>query len=89
MLISIHATAWGATSFDTLNAGRQSNFNPRPRMGSDRPFRADPRYKYHFNPRPRMGSDEDQPLQSDVDYISIHAPAWGATREQCQVFETS
>ena len=33
------------------------NFNPRSRMGSDRPFRADPRYKYHFNPRSRMGSD--------------------------------
>ena len=32
-----------------------------------------------FNPRSRVGSDFNDYKNSRVDYVSIHAPAWGAT----------
>ena len=34
----------------------------------------------HFNPRSRVGSDEENGLAKQPEGISIHAPAWGATR---------
>ena len=34
----------------------------------------------NFNPRSRMGSDISHSIKSSVESISIHAPAWGATR---------
>ena len=37
---------------------------------------------YSFNPRSRMGSDTLRPPNRlDSDGVSIHAPAWGATRD--------
>ena len=34
-----------------------------------------------FNPRTRMGCDESEPdVFFQPQYVSIHAPAWGATR---------
>ena len=40
-----------------------------------------------FNPRPRMGGD----LGNDVGWVgwwvSIHAPAWGATEIQGELFD--
>ena len=55
-------------------------FNPRPREGSDCPKwskRCDPT---NFNPRPREGSDAGlSDSERALGYISIHAPAKGAT----------
>ena len=49
-------------------------------MGCDTP----PTYKTQpstsrFNPRTRMGCDDRNSLDYNVDEVSIHAPAWGAT----------
>ncbi len=38
------------------------------------------RYKVSFNPRTRMGCDRTWGLDWDFYFVSIHAPAWGATR---------
>ena len=49
-------------------------------MGSDRAPHAYRRPAGYFNPRSRMGSDTRVPCGHSVClYISIHAPAWGAT----------
>ena len=32
-----------------------------------------------FNPRTRMGCDEQLKLSNAFNFVSIHAPAWGAT----------
>ena len=49
-------------------------------MGSDRRYRSHTRAWPYFNPRSRMGSDVvHQPPELRA-RISIHAPAWGATR---------
>ena len=76
--ISIHAPAWGATSFDGTIFGPwefQSTLphgERRERLGS-----ADA--ASDFNPRSRMGSDVRIMMLQHGARISIHAPAWGAT----------
>ena len=48
--------------------------------GERRPYRLRIGFPlWYFNPRSRMGSDYHQARQHDHNYISIHAPAWGAT----------
>ena len=37
--------------------------------------------KPHFNPRARVGRDKGGVAVITVQYISIHAPAWGATAQ--------
>ena len=62
--------------------GMRSNvhFNPRSRMGSDSWDSCQcPRRNLNFNPRSRMGSDSEILMIIRPKYISIHAPAWGAT----------
>ena len=55
-------------------------FNPRARVGRDRPDRPATRATTRFNPRARVGRDIRYPLTpADLD-VSIHAPVWGATR---------
>ena len=57
------------------------NFNPRSRMGSDMVISSIIFTSQNFNPRSRMGSDPDNYEIGLADFdISIHAPAWGATR---------
>ncbi len=59
-----------------------SNFNPRTRMGCDlSTSHGSLLYCANFNPRTRMGCDFvlDRGFYYDTE-ISIHAPAWGATR---------
>ena len=34
-----------------------------------------------FNPRTRMGCDADYTVPNEPVYVSIHAPAWGATQQ--------
>ena len=56
------------------------SFNPRTRVGCDRFFILERSRLSCFNPRTRVGCDE---VGSNLPYrrrVSIHAPAWGATR---------
>ena len=60
----------------------RSNFNPRSREGSDEPRTPlSESYLLDFNPRSREGSDLPNVIKGKlIIYISIHAPAKGATR---------
>ena len=79
--ISIHAPAWGATHNGTRATPASPNFNPRSRMGSDATSHFLRDMTGYFNPRSRMGSDRYTKVRYIMPiHISIHAPAWGATR---------
>ena len=56
------------------------DFNPRSREGSDKKGQAENVCPFYFNPRSREGSDKHLPLRHCKRYISIHAPAKGATQ---------
>ena len=58
---------------------RPRHFNPRSREGSDFSRTILPAREAYFNPRSREGSDLLPFLFSDRFWISIHAPARGAT----------
>ena len=93
--ISIHAPAWGATSWATISDPRYQYFNPRSRVGSDHYILLEIPSRYHFNPRSRVGSDAiPVPDFVQKEWISIHAPAWGATRRGrltwwCLIFQST
>ena len=56
-------------------------FNPRAHMGHDRRHSPRPLRCASFNPRARVGRDrEARDDPTAVCAVSIHAPAWGATR---------
>ena len=78
--ISIHAPAKGATNTTVQTWIAFSDFNPRSREGSDH---HEHRYNTHdsyFNPRSREGSDLGYlAMEMRSIFISIHAPAKGAT----------
>ena len=78
--ISIHAPAWGATILGKGKTANKGNFNPRTRMGCDRSFAFSCAPLRNFNPRTRMGCDVSFKGGGCMSVISIHAPAWGATR---------
>ncbi len=63
---------------------RQVCFNPRPRVGGDcrcaMPFSLT---AAGFNPRPRVGGDSAKSIGRSWYFVSIHAPAWGATSLLC------
>ena len=79
--ISIHAPAWGATDAippDGVELPVFQSTHPhgvRPGASWHAPYRT-----FHFNPRTRMGCDRMRSRPSGASTISIHAPAWGATR---------
>ena len=80
-IVSIHAPAWGATLLMPLTMRQTPCFNPRSRMGSDRNDEPQRGQGTCFNPRSRMGSDPGQTFAPCPLYqVSIHAPAWGATK---------
>ena len=56
-----------------------SYFNPRSRVGSDSKYFLRLAQQYNFNPRSRVGSDIYDAAGLIKGYISIRAPAWGAT----------
>ena len=59
---------------------RKRNFNPRSREGSDTTLKVFAHVRHHFNPRSREGSDIVVVSSSLIlIFISIHAPAKGAT----------
>ena len=77
--ISIHAPAWGATYAgypqtysDVFQSTLPHGERLPPRRSALRPG--------YFNPRSRMGSDDPRCVLLHPRGISIHAPAWGATR---------
>ncbi len=79
-VVSIHAPAWGATCLPEVPSASIVSFNPRSRVGSDvQSGKGDPE-TIRFNPRSRVGSDRPFLGVSPADRVSIHAPAWGATR---------
>ena len=78
--ISIHAPAWGATPAKMISQACASYFNPRARVGRDLSRALVSRWSLHFNPRARVGRDIEQLSYRELVVISIHAPAWGATR---------
>ena len=78
--ISIHAPAWGATNIIYSVATVIADFNPRSRMGSDRPRLTSLSFATLFQSTLPHGERPAQVAIDDMDvHISIHAPAWGAT----------
>ena len=70
----------GRDSAMRLPASLRSCFNPRARMGRDLK-RWEIRCVFvSFNPRARMGRDMNIPKELHAYFVSIHAPAWDATR---------
>ena len=60
------------------------DFNPRSRKGSDKFLQCLVNIIQYFNPRSRKGSDTKSPSRNtQPNCISIHAPARGATSENC------
>ena len=83
--ISIHAPAKGATLRPALRKSADRDFNPRSRKGSDNNILKGGVIHEYFNPRSRKGSDEVDDKSYKVRlYISIHAPAKGATVISCK-----
>ena len=79
--ISIHAPAWGATAFPRGGYASNGDFNPRTRMGCDpMPF-GSPYLPNVFQSTHPHGVRLYRYHQCCLRIpISIHAPAWGATR---------
>ena len=76
--VSIHAPVWGATS-KTRSPRIRTRFNPRTRVGCDK----SDYYKkliIPFQSTHPCGVRLDELTYGGVtDYVSIHAPVWGAT----------
>ena len=65
-------TSWKPTAIN--------NFNPRSREGSDLRLRRHMKSLFDFNPRSREGSDRKRKYSAFSTFISILAPARGATQ---------
>jgi len=78
--VSIHAPAWGATAAATLANQPRQGFNPRARVGrdvvADRAIREYCRFQ---STRPRGARLVVGRTKDSIVFVSIHAPAWGAT----------
>jgi len=79
--VSIHAPAWGATAIQNQNRRNNLCFNPRARMGRDK------NHLHHVgnhglfqSTRPHGARRRHQARNNPFHFVSIHAPAWGATR---------
>ena len=77
--ISIHAPAKGATITHACHLLERIYFNPRSREGSDSIYKVLQFFHSNFNPRSREGSDGKPNKRNIIKFISIHAPAKGAT----------
>ena len=79
--VSIHAPAWGATTVGAGPGQAPNSFNPRARVGRDGGAPCEALAGRSFNPRARVGRDLGVPARRPlIRRVSIHAPAWGATR---------
>ena len=82
--VSIHAPAWGATPTELRDEVLSPSFNPCPRVGGNAGgVRGEPQ-QCGFNPCPRVGGNGCARHFAPVDVVSIHAPAWGATRNRAR-----
>ena len=70
----------GARPASSSPAPGSSCFNSRARMGRDIGLMVTVFFPASFNSRARMGRDLFLPVSSHPLSVSIHAPAWGATR---------
>ena len=61
-----------------------TSFNPRTRVGCDARPETTPSFVLSFNPRTRVGCDHTPPRNILIIPVSIHAPAWGATRHHTE-----
>ena len=59
---------------------RSPCFNPRARVGRDTGWTPTATRLRCFNPRARVGRDQGYGVKNAETGVSIHAPAWGATR---------
>ena len=84
--ISIHAPQWGATRARLRYVRRVQYFNPRTPVGCDASCWNRLTIIPNFNPRTPVGCDGRSPRPAVPFYISIHAPQWGATTGQQQLF---
>ena len=86
--VSIHAPAWGATSCGWWCSAMWCRFNPRTRVGCDCRQAPAPGSRCRFNPRTRVGCDRAScNVGGSILWVSIHAPAWGATTATLQQHE--
>ena len=76
--ISIHAPQWGATRSDKPTSCIQSFQSTHP-SGVRRTCSLAGVGPCYFNPRTPVGCDWFAVLAAAVEFISIHAPQWGAT----------
>ena len=77
--VSIHAPARGATCLAPLRCRRWGRFNSRSREGSDTALPVSIWGRRSFNSRSREGSDIGLCSSPRRPWVSIHAPARGAT----------
>ena len=80
-IISIHTPAWGATRATRSQGKGNQNFNPHSRVGSDNIVYRTLIVFFYFNPHSRVGSDGAGRGSRQIYSISIHTPAWGATKD--------
>ena len=79
--ISIHAPRMGSDKHFLHACAVVAHISIHaPRMGSDLRFNHLRMTQIYFNPRSRMGSDVMKRFVLADGAISIHAPAWGATK---------
>ena len=79
--VSIHAPAWGATSNSHHSYYILISFNPRARVGRDKIKKAMVKQYGKFqSTRPRGARHICCYGYFILEEVSIHAPAWGATR---------
>ena len=84
--ISIHAPQWGATSAVRRSTSFDRYFNPRTPVGCDFNAAASPQRNPQFQSTHPSGVRLHLAAGRLVaGVISIHAPQWGATFEQCRV----
>ena len=77
--VSIHASAWEATSPFWPPGHHIAGFNPRLRVGGDSSTTSPRLYPDSFNPRLRVGGDVRVAVVDLAAGVSIHASAWEAT----------
>ena len=78
-MVSIHAPARGATAEGGAIGGFSIGFNPRTRTGCDCRATTLIFPDRSFNPRTRTGCDLAENKYQRKLFVSIHAPARGAT----------
>ena len=79
--VSIHAPAWGATLSCKYPSPKGAGFNPRTRVGCDPQCLHRPQGAQKFQSTHPRGVRHLYKIEcSGCSKVSIHAPAWGATR---------